>query len=88
MNRSQAIIEFKPDGTIISANENFCRTLGYQLSEIVGKHHRIFLRPEDASSKAYQELWEGLPRVGSTAASISGSGRMEARSGSKHPIIQ
>ncbi|WP_312222281.1 methyl-accepting chemotaxis protein [Rhizobium rhizoryzae] len=60
MNRSQAIIEFKPDGTIISANENFCRTLGYQLSEIVGKHHRIFLRPEDASSKAYQELWEGL----------------------------
>ncbi|WP_137135530.1 PAS domain-containing methyl-accepting chemotaxis protein [Rhizobium sp. FKY42] len=60
MNRSQAIIEFKPDGTIISANENFCRTLGYQLSEIVGKHHRIFVHPEEASSRAYQELWQGL----------------------------
>ncbi|MCJ8508296.1 methyl-accepting chemotaxis protein [Rhizobium lemnae] len=60
MHRSQAIIEFKPDGTIISANENFCRTVGYELSEIIGKHHRIFVHPEEASSRAYQELWQGL----------------------------
>ncbi|MEC9462705.1 MAG: PAS domain-containing protein, partial [Pseudomonadota bacterium] len=45
MSKSQAIIEFKLDGTILTANENFCRALGYQLSEIVGKHHRTFVDP-------------------------------------------
>lgn len=37
LHRSQAFIEFKMDGTVIDANENFCRALGYQLTEIVGK---------------------------------------------------
>lgn len=43
MSASQAVIEFKPDGTILTANDNFCRALGYDLAEIVGKHHRIFV---------------------------------------------
>ena len=42
VSRSQAIIEFKPDGTIIRANENFCNAVGYEISEISGQHHRMF----------------------------------------------
>jgi methyl-accepting chemotaxis protein len=62
LSKSQAIIEFKPDGTIISANENFCKTLGYEMSEIVGKHHRIFVDNEEASKPAYAEFWKKLGR--------------------------
>ena len=46
--RSQAVIEFQLDGTILSANENFLGALGYRLDEIVGKHHRMFVDPDDA----------------------------------------
>ncbi|MBL7686960.1 MAG: PAS domain-containing protein, partial [Bdellovibrionaceae bacterium] len=45
LNRAQAIIEFNLDGTIITANENFLKTLGYSLDEIKGKHHRMFCDP-------------------------------------------
>jgi methyl-accepting chemotaxis protein len=62
MSKSQAIIEFKLDGTIITANENFCRALGYQLSDIVGKHHRIFVDPTEAASPEYRDFWANLAR--------------------------
>ncbi len=42
LDKSMAVIEFQPDGTIVRANENFLRTVGYQSAEITGKHHRIF----------------------------------------------
>ncbi|QLF71297.1 PAS domain-containing methyl-accepting chemotaxis protein [Peteryoungia desertarenae] len=60
MNQSQAIIEFKPDGTILWANENFCGAVGYALSEIVGKHHRIFVDPQEAASQDYRDFWANL----------------------------
>jgi methyl-accepting chemotaxis protein len=60
ISKSQAVIEFLPDGTIIHANENFCATMGYELSDIVGKHHRIFCQPEYASSPEYDQLWKSL----------------------------
>ncbi|QCM13949.1 PAS domain S-box protein (plasmid) [Agrobacterium tumefaciens] len=60
LSRSLAIIEFDLAGIVIDANENLCRTLGYDFSEIVGKHHRLFVYPEDAASADYQALWEGL----------------------------
>src|SRR4051812_12943907 len=60
INRSQAIIEFDMNGTILSANENFCKTVGYSLQEIVGKHHRIFVDPAEAASAAYAGFWKGL----------------------------
>jgi methyl-accepting chemotaxis protein len=60
MGRSQAIIEFKLDGTIITANENFCRALGYSLAEIVGKHHRIFVDPIESGRPDYQDFWTRL----------------------------
>jgi methyl-accepting chemotaxis protein len=62
MSKSQAVIEFKLDGTILSANQNFCQALGYQLSEIVGQHHRLFVDPADAASADYREFWENLAR--------------------------
>lgn len=42
LDRAQAVIEFKPDGTILQANPKFLKTMGYQASQIVGKHHRMF----------------------------------------------
>ncbi len=57
---SQALIEFEPDGTIVTANENFCKTMGYSLSEIEGKHHSIFADPDVARSSAYAQFWEDL----------------------------
>lgn len=60
LHRSQAIIHFTTDGTIISANENFCKALGYSLSEIQGKHHRIFVDPHYTASPDYQAFWSDL----------------------------
>jgi methyl-accepting chemotaxis protein len=57
-----ATIEFKLDGTILTANENFCRALGYQLSEIAGKHHRMFVDPAEVASTSYNEFWARLGR--------------------------
>ena len=41
--RSQAVIEFQMDGTIITANDNFLKAMGYQLDEITGRHHSMFV---------------------------------------------
>ncbi|MGH6738737.1 MAG: PAS domain-containing protein, partial [Bradyrhizobium sp.] len=60
--RSQAVIEFNLDGTIITANENFLGALGYSLSEIQGKHHGMFVSPSERESGAYGEFWAGLNR--------------------------
>ena len=62
INRSQAVIEFNLDGTIISANDNFLTTLGYSLNEIQGKHHRMFCEPAYVESSEYEELWKKLNR--------------------------
>lgn len=58
--RTQARIEFEPDGTIVTANELFLKTVGYALSDIAGKHHRIFVTADEAASAEYQELWPAL----------------------------
>lgn len=61
-NRSQAIIEFEPDGTIIHANDLFLGTVGYSLDEIKGRHHRMFMREDDAETNDYKTFWERLGR--------------------------
>lgn len=58
--RSQAVIEFGLDGTILSANENFCKALGYTAKEIIGKHHRIFVDPKEVNSPEYADFWKNL----------------------------
>lgn len=60
ISKSQAVIHFNLDGTIVDANDNFCQTIGYQLSEIKGKHHRMFVDPQFASSAEYQQFWQRL----------------------------
>lgn len=62
ISRAQAVIEFKLDGTIVTANENFCKTLGYSLAEIQGKHHSLFVAPAERDSAAYREFWAALNR--------------------------
>ena len=62
LGRSLAVIEFTPDGKIQSANENFCKLLDYQLSDIVGQHHTMLFDKSDAVSPDYQALWARLGR--------------------------
>jgi methyl-accepting chemotaxis protein len=62
INRSMAVIEFDLDGTILDANENFLKTMGYSLAEIKGRHHRMFVAPETADSQAYRDFWARLAR--------------------------
>jgi methyl-accepting chemotaxis protein len=60
MQKSQAVIEFNMDGTIVTANENFLKTLGYSLGEVQGKHHSMFVEPSERESAAYREFWASL----------------------------
>jgi methyl-accepting chemotaxis protein len=62
INRSQAVIEFKMDGTIVTANQNFLDAMGYRLDEIQGKHHQMFAPPELRGSEAYKAFWASLNR--------------------------
>ena len=60
--RAQATIEFSMDGTILTANDNFLATVGYSLGEVKGKHHRMFVTPEERDSATYREFWARLGR--------------------------
>lgn len=62
ISRSQAIIHFDLEGNILQANENFLRTLGYELNEIVGRHHSMFVDAAYRSSSAYSEFWQHLKK--------------------------
>lgn len=62
IDKSQAVIEFDLNGTILTANENFLTTVGYRLEEIVGKHHRIFVEPSQHNSREYLQFWQKLAR--------------------------
>ena len=73
--KSQAVIEFNLDGTIITANENFLKTLGYRLDEIQGKHHGMFVEPQYRDSSAYREFWDSLRRGDYQAAEYKRVGK-------------
>ncbi|RYG60178.1 MAG: methyl-accepting chemotaxis protein [Alphaproteobacteria bacterium] len=60
LDKSQAIIEFDTNGTILNANSNFLKTVGYNLSDIKGRHHRTFVEPDYANSEEYQQFWQKL----------------------------
>ena len=62
VHQSMAVIEFRPDGTVEAANENFLSMTGYLLDEIEGEHHRLFVADEYARSQEYQEFWDELRR--------------------------
>jgi len=77
--RSLAIIEFAMDGTILRANPNFLSVIGYELDDLKGKHHRIFVGDEVAGSAAYAAFWTRLQ----AGAFASGEFLRRARSGAK-----
>ncbi len=58
--RSTAVIQFRLDGTVLTANDQFLQGMGYSLNQIVGKHHSMFCTREDAASPAYQAFWQSL----------------------------
>jgi methyl-accepting chemotaxis protein len=62
LNRAQAVIEFELDGTILHANDNFLRMLGYGLAEVQGRHHAMFCDAGYAKTPAYRQFWAGLAR--------------------------
>jgi methyl-accepting chemotaxis protein len=90
INRSQAVIEFKMDGTIITANQNFLDAMGYRLEEIQGKHHEMFAPPELRGSEAYKAFWASLNRGEFQAAEykrIGKGGREVWIQASYNPIL-
>ncbi|MCJ2075623.1 PAS domain-containing methyl-accepting chemotaxis protein [Methylobacterium sp. E-016] len=60
LNRSQAVIEFALDGTVLTANPNFLGTLGYQLHEIRGQHHSLFVDANERKEETYRSFWADL----------------------------
>ncbi|MCE9607634.1 MAG: PAS domain-containing protein [Planctomycetia bacterium] len=62
ISKSQAVIEFNLDGTIIHANENFLKTLGYSLDEIKSRHHSLFVDESYKHGPEYKEFWAKLNR--------------------------
>ncbi|WP_339616766.1 PAS domain-containing methyl-accepting chemotaxis protein [uncultured Gilvimarinus sp.] len=60
LDKSLAVIEFDPAGNILTANSNFLQTVGYDLSEVVGKHHKIFCT--DSFYRNNPDFWESLAR--------------------------
>jgi methyl-accepting chemotaxis protein len=75
ISKSQAVIEFNLDGTIVTANENFLKTLGYSLAEIQGKHHSMFVEPATRDGAAYREFWASLNRGEYQAAEFKRIGK-------------
>ena len=62
ISRSMAMIEFTPEGIVLDANENFCKTMGYSADEVRGKHHRVFCEEVFYRSEEYAKLWRDLAR--------------------------
>lgn len=88
--RSQAVIEFTLEGEIISANSNFLAVMGYELCEVQGRHHRMFVDQDYAASREYELFWERL-RSGDFFSSqytrVGKDGRNVVIQGSYNPIL-
>lgn len=91
INSNYAVIYFKPDGTIIKANEFFLKTMGYSLEEIVGKHHSIFCEEKFAKTQEYKDGWDAL-RAGETVTAefqrVKKDGNLIFLRASYMPIIE
>ena len=90
INNSIAYIEFDPDGNIVNANDIFLKTMAYNLDEILGKHHRIFVDPQYGGTKSYANFWKEL-KEGQTKSGlyqrINKNGKDVWLDGSYAPIL-
>jgi methyl-accepting chemotaxis protein len=57
---SYGMIEFDLGGHVLQVNANFLGIMGYSATEVLGKHHRLFVDPAFAASPAYQQFWADL----------------------------
>ena len=90
ISKSQAMIEFRMDGTIVTANENFLNAVGYTLGEIQGRHHSIFVNEMYARNEAYGHFWADLNRgrIQSGEYELLGkSGKVIWLQGSYNPVL-
>lgn len=90
ISRSMAVIEFDLQGNIITANDNFLQTMGYSLSEIKGKHHRMFVDANYASSSDYTVFWQTLARgelLANTFKRMGKNGKVVWIEASYNPIL-
>jgi methyl-accepting chemotaxis protein len=90
ISRSQAMIEFSTEGIVLTANRNFLDALGYELADIVGQHHRMFVDPVEAASSDYQAFWDNLRRgeyQGAECKRIGRGGREVWLEASYNPIL-
>ena len=90
ISKSQAVIEFNLDGTIVTANQNFLSALGYSLDEIRGRHHSMFVEPAIRESAEYREFWASLNRGEFQAAQykrIGNGGRQIWIQASYNPVF-
>jgi methyl-accepting chemotaxis protein len=88
--RSQAVIEFNLDGTIITANENFLKVMGYSLDEIKGRHHSLFVESGHEESVEYRKFWDSLRRGEYRAAQfkrVAKGGREVWLEASYNPVL-
>jgi methyl-accepting chemotaxis protein len=89
INRSMASVEFDLNGIVLTANDNFLKTMGYRNEQIVGQSHRMFCTPEYARSNEYTQLWAQLRRgefVSSAFQRVAADGRTVWLEASYNPI--
>ena len=60
LDQVQAVIEFDLQGHVLTANDNFLRTMGYSAEQIIGQHHRMFVDEETRGSVEYAQFWQRL----------------------------
>ncbi len=77
LGKTLAVVEFLPDGTILSANPTFLAAMGYRLDELRGRHHSVFLEDQATRSPDYEVFWRALRR----GEAASGTFARRARSG-------
>ena len=90
VSRSNAMIEFEPNGTILAANANFLKAMGYELDEIVGRHHSIFVTDEERKSEAYARFWTEIEAGAFKAAEferVSKSGETVIIRATYNPVL-
>ena len=58
--RPPAVAEFDLDGTLLSANGDFLQLMQYEEDAVLGRHHGMFLSPEERDDPQYRALWDLL----------------------------
>lgn len=84
------MIVFSPDGTVLRANDLFLSTLGFQLDDVIGRHHRIFCDPDYVASPLYRKHWETLNKgqpITDTLKRIAKNGEAVWLQGTYAPVL-